>query len=156
VAELRRLSVNDQHAIGYAPGVAMYVWRGQTSMEGARSTAAAMRATREVTPDERGVLLGLVEAGAPAPASDVRKALADAMREADGFVRASALIFEGQGFQASIVRMVATGLALIARPSFPHHVFGELAEAIAWLQPRCEPPSTAANLQAMITELREG
>ena len=141
------------HVMAWAPAAMLYVWRAEPTMAGVEAAAAAMDAARASTPGGDGVLLGLVEEGTPPPASDVRKALADVMSGGEGFYRASALVFEGTGFQASMVRMVATGLARLARQPFPHQVFADVPAATVWLQSRCDA-IRARRLQTLIAEAR--
>ena len=40
---------------------------------------------------------------------------------------------ESDGFRASAVRSVATGLAILARQPFPHRVFPSITTASDWL-----------------------
>lgn len=122
------------HAFGYVPGAVLYVWRGVITVEAVRSLAETMEVARGDSDGIPGLLLGVVEAGTPPPASDVRKAMAELLREGKGFVQASALAFEGEGFAASMVRAVATGLALLARQPFPHQVFATVSSAVESLE----------------------
>ncbi len=79
------------------------------------------------------------------------------LKSGNGHVRASALVFEGEGFSASMVRAVATGLALLARTSFPHHVFADVTAAADWLarrQPDTPTRFGASELAGALGELR--
>src|SRR5262249_33324306 len=78
-------------------------------------------------------LLTIVEARTPMPNAQARDALAAFLKEASGYIRASAVIFEGNSFRASAVRGVATGLTLLAKQPFPHKFFIEGAAATRFL-----------------------
>src|SRR5688500_11290916 len=121
-AALDVIEIAPEHAIGRWQSVMLYVWRGKTTLHGAELAERSLRKTRMVEPNGPGVLFGVVEAGTPPPEAEVRKVLAAILAAGSGYIRASALVFEGAGFQASMVRGVATALALIARPSYPHKV----------------------------------
>ncbi|MBK9264645.1 MAG: hypothetical protein IPM54_33275 [Polyangiaceae bacterium] len=121
------------HAIGYVPGAVFYVWRGTTTVDAARALEQTVRIAAARS-DGAGVLLGVVDTGAPPPEPDVRKALADSLAAGAGFVRASALVFEGEGFRASMVRAVATGLSMLARLPYPHESFSSVSAAAKWLE----------------------
>jgi len=147
------IEANAHFVMAWAPAVALYVWRGEPTMAGIDAAAAMMSAARASTPGDSGVMLGVVEEGTPPPPSHVRRALAEVMHGGQGFFCASALVFEGTGFQASMVRMVATGLALLARQPFPHQVFAPIPDAPLWLASCCDAVR-ARRLQTMIAEAR--
>lgn len=158
MGDLEILESTDDHAIAKWRSVGLYVWRGTTTVRAARELARTIGLAREADPRGPGVLLGVVEAGTPPPSSEARAALAESLESGAGYVRASALVFEGEGFQASMVRAVATGLALLARTDFPHQVFADVASASDWLERRTRavgaPRYQAAELQAALRELR--
>lgn len=122
------------HALGRCGGAVLYVWRGATTVPAARRLRRLVDEARAV--GEPGVLLGVVCEGASPPDSDARAALADVLAGGAGFVHSSALVCEGTGFRASMVRAVATGLNLLARPPFPHRVLGSVPTAAEWLERR--------------------
>lgn len=111
-----------------------------------------MGVVREQSGELPGVMLGVVEARTPPPDGETRKALAAALESGAGFVQASALAFEGEGFQAAMVRMVAAGLAMIARPPFPHQVFADVSSGAAWLEQRIEAVQPGACSAAALVE----
>ncbi len=144
-------------AIGWAPSVMLYVWREATTLEAARAAMATLQRAREASRSGRGVLLGIVEARTPPPDVAVRREIAEGLARHGDFVVASALVFEGHGFEASMVRMVATGLSMFARFPFPHHVFESLGDGVRWLErasARESEPFEAQRLEALVTRLR--
>ena len=107
------------------------IWRHETTMAGVlalRSTFSAFVATN---PAVR--LLTIVEARAPLPTAQVRQGLADFLGQQGAHIKRSAVVFEGEGFRAAAVRGVVTGLTMLARPPYPHKIFGKLSDASVWL-----------------------
>ncbi len=157
VEELRIHAATPEYALGWAPSVMMYVWRAATTLEAARAASTVLGYAREASPTGRGVLLGIVEERTPPPSPAVRREIAEGLARNGDFLFASALVFEGRGFQASMVRMVATGLSLIARLPFPHHVFERVGDSAQWLERASanEPESVeAARLEALVSRVR--
>jgi hypothetical protein len=152
------LDATPDHALGYAPGVVLYIWRGPTTVAATEILREAMGAVRHGSEGTPKLLLGVVEAGTPPPETVVRKALAEVLGLGNDFICASALAFEGQGFQASMVRAVATGLSLLARTTYPHQVFREVESASEWLAERSDAVSPGAHtpeaLRARLAALR--
>jgi hypothetical protein len=153
MANLRVLEVSRDHAFGALPGVVFYVWRGATTVAAARGIMTHVARIHAEHPTIPCVLMGVVEAGTPPPDSDARKALGESMQKGSAHLRASALAFEGEGFQASMVRAVATGLSLLARTSYPHQVFAGVDQAAGWLSQQV-PEHDAATLIAGLQQLR--
>lgn len=155
---LEVIEATRDHAIGQWRGVALYVWRGATTVRAAGLLERVFDRVRELVPDGPGVVLGVVEAGAPPPPAEARTALAHTLGRGHGYVVASALIFEGDGFSASMVRAVATGLAMLARPGYPHQVFAEVGAGTAWLERELKragkPRYSAGELASVLHELR--
>ncbi len=77
-------------------------------------------------------LITIVEQGAPMPPSEVRDLLANFLEGGTGKTLMSAVVHEGSGFRAAAVRSVVTGLAMLARLSYPHQVFGSVEVAARW------------------------
>lgn len=154
---LHIVQATSQHAIGHVSEVALYVWRSTTTLAAARALEQTVRivGTRA---KGGGVLLGVVAAGVPPPEANVRKALADSLAAGAGFVRASALVFEGEGFRASMVRAVATGLSMLARLPYPHESFPSVTAAAKWLERHHDDSGavicSAAALEAHMHALR--
>jgi hypothetical protein len=46
---------------------------------------------------------------------------------------AAATVIEGSGFRAAATRTAVSGMFLISRPSYPHKVFGNLADGASWV-----------------------
>ncbi|GAB5545883.1 MAG: hypothetical protein SangKO_056430 [Sandaracinaceae bacterium] len=124
------------HALGRCGGAVLYVWRDATTVRAARRLRQLIAEARGHAADGAGVLLGVVAEAAPPPGADARAALAEVLSGAAGFAHSSALVCEGSGFRASMVRGIVTGLNLIARPPFPHQVSANVPAAAQWLEAR--------------------
>ena len=152
---IKIIEITPAHALGYLPGIMLYVWRGPTSVSAATMLGEGCRRARDVAGDVPVVLFGAVEAGTPPPESDARKLLADSMKSCGDFIRASALAFEGEGFQSSIVRAVASGLGLLARVPYPHQVFSTVPLAGRVGRQKTVPQHSNAHLVQALTDLRQ-
>lgn len=78
-------------------------------------------------------LLTVVEEDAPMPSYEAREAVAVFLRNGAGRIRMSAVVHEGAGFRAAAVRSVVTGIAMLSKVPFPHHIFATVEQAAKWL-----------------------
>ena len=78
-------------------------------------------------------LLQVIGDRATPPDSTVRAALAAMLKDNEQGIVASAVVFEGSGFRASMIRSVVIGISLLSRPKCPHTVFASTAEGTEWL-----------------------
>jgi hypothetical protein len=153
MSTVRVLELSRDHAFGVIPGVMLYVWRGTTTVAAAHGIGEGLRLVRDDGSGLPTVLFGVVEASTPPPDSEPRKVLAESMKSAGGYLKASALGFEGEGFQASMVRGVAVGLALLARTPFPHQAFASVPLAAEFVA-KTVPQHSAAKLLDALQQLR--
>jgi hypothetical protein len=129
-------------------------WRVNTTLEGCR--ALRTECERFGKAQRSGVgLLTVIHARAPAPEATERLSIADFLRAGSSYIKASAVVVEGQGFRAALVRGVVTGLTMLAKQAYPHKVVS-MPEAMEML---CEGlgqrPTFAPLLDAEIRRLRE-
>ena len=153
----RLLGCDPNHRIGTSGSVFFVLWKGDVECRIAERVQVSLRAFAQSLEGRRAALLTVVEHGAPLPSSDARTALANILRYNADEVLASAVVMEGDGFRASAVRSVATGLALVARQPFPHRVFPRTLDATEWLAQRLsgEPGSaTAVEISRAMDEIR--
>lgn len=112
--------------------VVVAVFRGRT-------TVAGLRCGREVIAQHSAacngpiLLLTLIEANAPLPHLDARVEIITLLKEANGKVERSGIVFEGEGFRASTVRAIVAGVSLFSRPEFPHRIFSSVGSAARFL-----------------------
>lgn len=149
IAELQIAESTPDHALGSFRTACLFVWRKKT-------TARAVEALGELCAKHiegagrPGVLLGLVEPTSAPHEAEAKAAVAAMMRnDRGGRLVGSALVFEGQGFGAATVRFMATGLAMLARPAYPHRTFSSPADGARFL---CEKLALAGGATAPFTE----
>ena len=83
------------------------------------------------------------------PPEDARTVFVDAMRKFGDKCAATAVVSEGTGFFAALVRSVVTGIAFVARPPFPIDTFATVDDAAIWLATRVPGSSAAAIVEAV-------
>ena len=119
------------HCIATHGCVLITLWGLQTTQEGVESVGRVSRELGSLCPDGLLCLTVVIEDAKP-PTGEVRSSLARTLKSF-GFVKRSALIFEGKGFVSAMVRGVATGLQMLQRFPYPHEVFDTPEVAIGWL-----------------------
>jgi hypothetical protein len=77
-------------------------------------------------------LLTIIEANALIPSVIARDAMAEFLRKAAGRMVLSAVVFEGTGFRATVVRSIVAGLAMLTNYPFPHKHFPRVDGAAHW------------------------
>ena len=82
---------------------------------------------------------------------DATEALA---RETATIVRCAAIVFDRGGFAASVVRSLVTTVRLVTKQPYPMHVFGDLQEALEWLDGRTRLGLNHASIAASVGALR--
>lgn len=101
--------------------------------------------------------LCVVEAGAPLlPGGEARSNLGALIQRFDSRLAAAAIVYEEEGFRATAVRSIVTGLCMAARTTHPTRVFSDLDAGCQWtssLLPQAHQ-LTAEQLLAAVHELR--
>jgi len=119
-------------ALAHFHAVFVVIWRMRTTEDGAHLVRTECERFAQTRPDGIG-LITIVEAGTPMPPAPARDAIAQFLRSGSSYIKASAVLFEGNSFRASAVRSVATGLTLIAKQAFPHKFFVDAGQANAFI-----------------------
>jgi hypothetical protein len=132
---------DSDHAIGVWHNSVFAIWRGETTQQSVAHLAMILFRVHQTERANVG-LLQYVAPDASVPSKDTRDALANLLREARGRVACSAVVAPGTGFRIAAGRAVVTGIAMLARPGFPHQVFSTLEEAAEW-QSRLLPRTAA-------------
>jgi hypothetical protein len=149
--------VHDDYCMATWQRVFNDIWRVNTTVDGVRHLQSGFDALARETSGGLG-LLTVVEAKAPLPPADARKALARFLSSASPRIKLSAVVFEGDGFRAAGVRGVVTGLTLMARPSYPHKIFSTVLGACQWFGKNFadhgKPVLDAVEMLAAIANLR--
>jgi hypothetical protein len=108
------------------------IWRADTTVAGICALDVKSEEFQRRRPHGIGMLT-VVEARTPMPTAPARQAIAAFLHRGSGFIRGSAVLFDGNSFRSSAVRGVATGLNILARPPFPHKFFVDAHEALSFL-----------------------
>jgi hypothetical protein len=129
--KLRVLDASDASAHGHLGDVMISVFRGVMTRSGLERIHQAAPSTAAQRPRGLGYLCVIMD-NIPPPDAATRGVFAAMMRD-DKTYRAGAIVAEGTGFHASIVRGVVTGLVLLARPRMPVDVIQGTRTGVAWL-----------------------
>ena len=156
-AEVRILRSDASHGIACVGRTLIVLWQTET-----RSGAVAELATLLAGfAAESGsvALLQVIGDQAIPPEGPVRAALAAMLKDNETRIIASAVVFEGVGFRASVIRSIVVGISMLSRPKCPHTVFASSAAGIEWLNAQLKasgsPGQSASSMQLAIEQLRQ-
>jgi hypothetical protein len=103
-------------------------------------------------------LMQVVGATTGPPSSEAREALAKMLKGGSAYIVCSSLVVPGVGFRMAAARALATGLIMLARPSFPHEVYSTVEEAAIWhcslLPPTGSSPVTPSDISSVVRTLQ--
>jgi hypothetical protein len=129
--------------------VMLVIWRGTTTVAELRRVELFLG--EHVARCKDFVLaLTLVDAHAPLPSLESRRALIRLLQHANGKIERSALVVEGDWLRATSVRAVVAGASFFSRPNYPHRVFGSLASAARFLGVADDAALAAQRLSELI------
>ncbi len=131
-SDLVVLAVDSDHAIARCENLIIVLWIRETRPDAVHRVGELVRSSRK----ERGELCGLIQValpGAANPEQAAREALIQLVRSSKGSLVASAVVYPGEGFLMAAARAFVSGIAMLARPGFPHLVFPTRTEAADWL-----------------------
>ena len=129
--EVRILRSEASHAMAFVGRTLVVLWQTETRAE-AVVDLTTLLAGRAAEFGSVGLLQVIGDRATP-PDSSVRAALAAMLKDHEQRIVASAVVFEGAGFRASVVRSVVIGISMLSRPKCPHTVFASTKDGIAWL-----------------------
>ncbi len=144
------------HLIATWQSVMVLVFRVETTMECVDASHRVFDALAREHPN--GVfLMTIIEANALMPSVVARDAMADFLTGAAGRMVLSAVVYEGTGLRATVVRGVVSGLAMLTNYPFPHKLFPRVDGAAHWF---CTSSPLARgwserDLTEMVKELRQ-
>jgi len=130
-AEVRILHSEPSHAIAFLERTLVVLWQTETRKEAVLELALLL--ARLAEEPGRLALIQVIGDHAISPDGDTRAALAKMLKANETRIVASAVVFEGSGFRASMIRSVVIGISLLSRPKCPHTVFASTAEGTEWL-----------------------
>lgn len=119
------------HGIAFSQRTLVVHWQTETTGEAVRELANLVSSLAS----EFGSLglLQVIGDRATPPDAATRAALAEMLKENEARLVASAVVFEGTGFRASVIRSIVIGISMLSRPKCPHTVFASVPEGVAWL-----------------------
>ncbi|MFO0756041.1 MAG: hypothetical protein U0359_06100 [Byssovorax sp.] len=107
------------------------LWGEETTRDGVEPIVSLGKTLASAYP--AGILsLSVVASNSRPPSSEVRALIASTIHALKN-VKRSAVVVDGTGFLAAMVRGVVTGLQALQRAPYPHQVFGSVDVAIGWL-----------------------
>lgn len=140
------------HALAHFDDVFVVMWRLLTTVDGARELQTECEKFASTRPEGVGLIV-VIDTHAPMPSKEAREAVAVFMKSGSGYIKACAVIFEGNALQSSVARGVATGLALLARQSYPQKFFSDATQAMSFLEKSLRPQMPGPNAADMSTSL---
>ncbi len=150
-------------SVAIAEHCVFLVWRETPFLAGVRAMSDGLKRAAHVAKNADGSIALFsvveVEAGGKSPPPDVRKALSDALTRMDGPLGVSALLYEADGFRASIVRSVVSFIDMVSRRSFDNSVFSNEKDALDWFCSRLDRlrrPLPRSDLEDTLGRLRRG
>ncbi len=88
------------------------------------------------------------------PSAELQKAIDEHTRQSRGWLKADALVINADGFAASLMRSVITGVALFARAEHPYKVFQQVDGACGWIAPYVvapdDQPASASAIRRLV------
>jgi hypothetical protein len=152
--------VDDCCVIATWRNVCVVVWRHETRAEDVRRASDTLHRLSMMHPEGVGFVQFLDDRSESLSLDgQARTALSQLLTRGKPYIRCSSLVFTGDGFRASTVRAVVTGIAWLARPGFPHQVFASIPSAAdaqaALLAPGESAKIWSEELAAVIYEARD-
>jgi hypothetical protein len=126
--EVSVVAVDKDHVLATFRHVVVCVWLKETR---ASAVDAASDKLAELASSfgHRVAIIQVVERGAGNLNRDTRAALAALLKRGRDYIRASAVVYDGEGFRSAAVRMIVSGLVQLNNPGFAHQVFADVPSA---------------------------
>lgn len=132
--------------VGAQAGVVVWLWHVAPSDAALASVKRLIGTLARKHPEGVGVLHLVPNPDGKIPNDEQRKKIAQLRRDCDYAVRASAIVFEGDGIRSAIIRSITTAVMLASGSKRPLTVFGDAKTAAAWLRERLAVPLDEAAL----------
>lgn len=151
----RIVSPDADVTFGFAPRIAVSVWRGRVRMAHLDAWASELRAFiprceghgyASITVIEPSISLKLPD--------DVRSASEKLQRECAPHIKCLAYLVESRGFVAATTRTIASGFLLVTRAPYPLKVFGSLEECALWAAPHVDVGGR--DVERLVNRVRAG
>jgi hypothetical protein len=146
------VEVRTNHGFATWRNMLLVIWRYETDADAVRRARIALIELKKRFPN--GIaLMQVAEADAKPPDPDARGAIAELLAAGRDSVACSSLVYGGTGFWMASVRALVAGVAMLARPGFPHQVFATVDAAADW-HSRLVPPVDADGRSPTKNEIR--
>ncbi|MEI9937605.1 MAG: hypothetical protein WDO69_10340 [Pseudomonadota bacterium] len=156
-AEVRILRSEASHGIAFAGRTLVVLWQTETRAHAVIELATLL--ARLAAEFGRLGLLQVIGDHATPPDGAARSALATMLKDNETRIVASAVVFEGTGFRASVIRSIVIGISMLSRPKCPHTVFASTTAGVEWLSGQMKssgsPHHSADDTQLAIDRLRQ-
>ena len=129
--EVRILRSEASHGIAFVGRTLVVLW--QTETRAAAVVELATLLAGHAAEFGSVALLQVIGDQATPPDASRASALATMLKDNEQRIVASAVVFEGAGFRASVIRSVVIGISMLSRPKCPHMVFASPEAGIEWL-----------------------
>lgn len=123
--------MTEDHAFVVCGPVACVVWRGEIDREAMAATEGLGLRALENSP-KGAALLFYPEGSTPSPELRELSASINEQLAARGAVGVAGVFMKG-GFIGAMQRGIATGMTILSAHSYPLKLFGNTAQAVAWL-----------------------
>jgi hypothetical protein len=146
------LASDVDHRVALFGSLLISVWIQETRVEALRAMGEMIKAWASNVPGSRLGLFVVVEPDAKMPAAAAREELARIRRAAS--IALTALVHEGNGFSAALVRGITTSLNLLERAETQTHVFANITLAARWIEATAPQHGSASAIEAAVRALR--
>jgi hypothetical protein len=150
--ELRRLVADADHCIASFGPLLLSVWMRETRLDALQGMERLIGDIARDAPNGRVGLFVVVEPHAAMPSSEARSELSRIRRTSA--IGLTALVYEGDGFSAALVRGVTTSLNLLERGHTRTHIFATVALASEWIATTSPEYGGGRELEAATRSLR--
>jgi hypothetical protein len=156
-AGVRILRSEVSHGIAFVGRTLVVHWQTETRGQAVGDLATLLAGLAA----ERGSLglLQVIGEQAVPPDAATRAKLAAMLKDNETRIIASAVVFEGAGFRASVIRSIVIGISMLSRPKCPHTVFESTTAGSQWLSGQLNasggPGQSAESMQLAIDQLRQ-
>jgi hypothetical protein len=147
---LRRLAADADHRLALFGPVLLSVWIQETKIDALRAMEKHIEECANGAPGGRLGFFVVVETGAALPSEVVRAELARIRRRSA--IAFTALVYEGNGFSAALVRGITTGLNLMSDTTT--HIFADVPSATRWVETTTPQYGAAVPLESALRALR--
>lgn len=134
--------------------VCVVVWRHQTRVEDVRFVSTTLDALSQNHPDGVGLIQFIDDRSESVSLPpEARTAITNLLGRGREYIKCSTIIFSGEGFRASAVRAIVTGITWLVRPGFPHKVYARTRDAAEALAAYLAPEGSGKNWSELLVKV---